>query len=67
LNASILPGLGIILKNPLSERTARQWLIKLGWCQTVVRKGVYMDGHEREDVVKYQQEVFLPVMKEYEV
>jgi len=23
-----------------------------------------MDGHECEDVVKYQQEVFLPVMKE---
>jgi len=53
LNASILPGLGIILKNPLSERTAQRWLIKLGWHWTVVQKGVYIDGHEREDVVKY--------------
>ena len=25
-----------------------------------------MDGHEHEDVVKYQQEVFLPVMKKFE-
>jgi hypothetical protein len=66
LNATILPGLGIVLKNPLSERTARRWLIKLGWRRTVVRKGVYMDGHKREDVVKYRQEVFLPVMKEFE-
>ena len=66
LNASILPGLGFVLKNPLSERTARRWLIKLGWRRTVVRKGVYMDGHEREDVVKYRQEVFLPVMKKFE-
>lgn len=24
-----------------------------------------MDGHEREDVVKYRNEVYLPVMKEY--
>ena len=66
LNASILLGLGFVLKNPLSERTARRWLIKLGWRRTVVRKGVYMDGHEREDVVKYRQEVFLPVMKKFE-
>jgi len=25
-----------------------------------------MDGHEREDVKKYRQEVFLPAMAEYE-
>lgn len=25
-----------------------------------------MDGHEREDVVKYQQEVFLPAMAKFE-
>ena len=66
MNASILPGLGFVVKNPLSERTAQRWLIKLGWRRTVVRKGVYMDGHEREDVVKYRQEVFLPVMKKFE-
>jgi hypothetical protein len=31
-----------------------------------MRKGVYMDGHEREDVKKYRQEVFLPAMERYE-
>ena len=25
-----------------------------------------MDGHEREDVVKYRQEVFLPIMAKFE-
>ncbi|KAF8237448.1 hypothetical protein L208DRAFT_1389270 [Tricholoma matsutake] len=38
----------------ISECTAHRWLIKLGWHQTVVQKGVYMDGHERNDVVEYQ-------------
>lgn len=66
LNSTILPGLGIILKCPLSMRTARRWLIKPGWRRTVVRKGVYMDGHEREDVVKYRQNIFLPAMREFE-
>ena len=45
---------------------ARQWLIKLGWQKTVVQKGVYMDGHEQDDVVKYRKDIFLPVMQDYE-
>ena len=32
----------------------------------MVRKEVYMDGHERGDVVKYQQEVFLPAMARFQ-
>lgn len=66
LNADILPSLNVHLKKPLCERTARQWFVKLGWRRTVLRKGVYMDRHEHEDVVKYQEEVFLPKMKEFE-
>ena len=66
LNDKILPALNITLVNPLCERTARHWLIKLGWRKTQIRKGVYMDGHEREDVVKYRNEEFLPRMKAYE-
>ena len=41
-------------------RTARHWLKKLGFSWSKVRKGVYIDGHERPGVVKYRQEVFLP-------
>ena len=29
-------------------------------------KGQYVDGHERADVVHYQQNVFLPAMEQYE-
>jgi hypothetical protein len=66
LTATIFPELGIVPKRPISERTARRWLIKLGWRKTVIRKGVYMDGHEREDVVKYRNEVYLPAMAKFE-
>jgi len=66
VNTIIFPDLNISPKQPLSLRTARRWLLKLGWRRTVVRKGVYMDGHERDDVVKYRHEVFLPAMGKFE-
>ena len=66
LNTVVLPDLGITTKKPLCIRTARRWLIKLGWRNTVVKKGVYMDGHERVDVVDYRQKFFLPAMAEFE-
>jgi len=68
LNGRILPSLGIEPRTAsgLSERTAQRWLVKLGWRNTRMKKGVYMDGHEREDVKKYRMEKFLPKMAEYE-
>ena len=66
LNDQILPVLGLAVKNGLSERTARRWLLALGWRRTRVKKGVYMDGHERPDVIKYRDDVFLPLMASYE-
>ncbi|KAJ3737470.1 hypothetical protein DFJ43DRAFT_1128663 [Lentinula guzmanii] len=47
LNNTILPDLGIQRKQPL-------WLVILGWQLTVIRKGVYMDGHECPDVFECQ-------------
>ncbi|CAG8798110.1 4409_t:CDS:2, partial [Dentiscutata erythropus] len=46
--------------------TALEWLKKLGWSYKEWKKDVYVDGHKREDVVRYQQEVFLPMMAELE-
>ena len=66
LNQEILPTLSIVLKQSLCERTARRWILRLGWCLKTLKKGVYMDGHEREDVVKYRNEVFLPAMAKFE-
>ena len=32
----------------------------------MLKKGVYMDGHERPDVVEYQMKEFLPLMALHE-
>ena len=53
LNDEILPSLCVILKKPLCEHTAHRWLHKLGYRKDKIWKGVYMDGHERTDIVKY--------------
>jgi hypothetical protein len=66
LNEVILLATGVHPKTSLSERTARHWLVKLGFRRTIYRKGMYIDRHERPDVVKYRDEVFLPQMAEYE-
>ena len=36
-----------------------------GFQYTKHQKALYYDGHEWPDVVEYQQETFLPAMKEY--
>ena len=66
VNGTILPHLDISLRKPLGQRTACHWLYKLGYRHVQFQKGVYMDGHERPDVVKYQNDKFLPQMLELE-
>ncbi|KAJ7870176.1 hypothetical protein B0H14DRAFT_2233603, partial [Mycena olivaceomarginata] len=48
------------LSNTISLATAKRWMhaLKFRWVKN--HKGQYVDGHEREDVVRYRQEVFLP-------
>lgn len=38
------------------EETARRWLHSLGFSQKGHHKGVYFDGHERDDVVESRQQ-----------
>ena len=47
----------------VSLRTAVHWLRHLGFKPRSQKKGVYIDGHEREDVVKHREE-YLKVMEE---
>lgn len=54
--------LGIKIK----VRTARSWLKKLGLYYHIVSKNVYIDGHEKEDVVEYCQKDFLPAWASFE-
>ncbi|RPA92623.1 hypothetical protein L873DRAFT_1709167 [Choiromyces venosus 120613-1] len=51
------------IKGALSSRSARAWLLKLGWNWKEVKKGIYKDGHEQEDVKEYWDKVFLPQMQ----
>src|SRR5882762_8970599 len=44
--------LSLEIKSEISETTAVRWLKKLGFKLRRVQKGVFIDGHEREDVVK---------------
>ena len=44
---------------------ARRWLHKLSWRYQQKRKGMYIDGHECEDVVEYRKG-FVKWWKEYE-
>lgn len=56
VNNVIIPNLGLDLGGQrITEQCARRWLIKLGYRITEVRKGIYVDGHEREDVIKYRK------------
>ena len=47
----------------IRARTARRWLKKMGFFYKDVKKGVYYDGHERQDVKEYRNKVFIPAWK----
>ena len=49
----------------ITERTAIRWLLSLGFEHCERRKGTYVDGHERDDVVQYREE-FLKQMEVYQ-
>ena len=54
------------IQKAIKAYTASCWLLKLGFKQKEVKKGVYNDRHEREDVVAYRKEVFLLFLKSVE-
>jgi len=54
-----------IYKPSISKRTARRWLGKLGWRYGRHQNGMYVDGHERKDVVEYRKG-FVDRFKQYE-
>jgi transposase len=49
----------------ITERQATRWLAILGFSLKCPQKGSYVDGHERDDVVKYREQ-FLKRMEVYE-
>jgi hypothetical protein len=64
INQVILPALGI--QATISESTARRWLkFRLGYECKEAKKGIYIDGHERPDVIK-EREAFIDQLDSYE-
>ena len=64
VNGVILPALGI--NGTISESTAQRWLrFKLGYQSKEVKMGVYIDGHERLDVIRECEE-FIDLIFKYE-
>ena len=55
-----------ICKPSISKKTATRWLQKLDWRYQSARNGMYIDGHEREDVVAYRQ-AFVERWKTYDL
>lgn len=53
--------------NPIQirSRTARKWLNKLGYTFRLVGRNVFIDGHERPDVIKARTD-FLHTLKDLE-
>ena len=54
------------LMKPISEWTARRWLKTMGYQYGKDKKGMYTDGHERDDVVKWALEVLQGVARREE-
>jgi hypothetical protein len=54
------------LTKTISERTACRWFHAMSFRFGAEKKGMYVDGHKREDVVKYRQDEFLPMMAKFE-
>jgi hypothetical protein len=52
------------IEHDITEMTACRYLNALGYRYQSTPKGQYVDGHEREDVVTYQNRVFLPKWKD---
>jgi len=48
------------IEKEISHKTACRYLHTLGYRYKATPKGQYADGHEREDVVLYRQNIFLP-------
>jgi len=64
INIEILPRLIVLYNKGISRACTYRWLLRLGFYTLEVKKGVYINGHKREDVVIYRQEVFLLIIEE---
>ena len=65
MELELFPRIHMKVGKGISISTARRWLRREGFKYMQHKKAIYYDGHDRPDVVKYRQEVFLPAMANY--
>src|SRR5207248_2908848 len=63
INSVLFPKVEIM--KTITLKTSRIWLKKIGLVLQSRKKGIYFDGHEREDVLEYRAK-FLEEMKTFE-
>lgn len=66
VNTDLLPKTTGAANMRIGRSTAHTWLHQLGFRYKKAKKGIYVDGHDREDVVDFRNNVFLPNMAEVE-
>ncbi|KAF8895083.1 hypothetical protein CPB85DRAFT_1192452, partial [Mucidula mucida] len=55
------------VKKTISRRTAQSWMIRMSYRWTEEKREQYSDGHEREDVRAYRQDIFVPTWQGFEL
>ena len=65
INTEILPRLLVSTYKDIALSTTYLQLVRLGFYPLKSKKGVYVDSYKREDVIAYRQEVFLPLIAQY--
>ncbi|CAB4477291.1 unnamed protein product [Rhizophagus irregularis] len=65
IDNELFPNIGITKEKFIALTTATRWLNVLGYSFQQYRRGIYYDGHERDDVLQYRKE-FLEKMFEHE-
>ena len=56
VNAELLEEKVLERASEYSEGTVLLWVKDMGYKHDKYKKGVYVDGHEREDIVEYRNE-----------
>ena len=65
VNSDVIPKM-IPDHEPISLATAKRWLFDLGFRKKKISKTMYIDGHEREDVVKARAEFVREILRHAE-
>ena len=62
ITKEVFPRFGYKVPKGINTKTARRQMIQEGFKYSVYKKGIYVDGHERINVVKYCTDVYIPTL-----